>query len=203
MPATCCHPLSWLTGWVAFVIGLQWLSDPLWLGFWLAAAGALAAIAAPERSWALLVRARWLFLSLGLLFVFFTPGEFVPGLPQWSGITREGLTRAYDQLARLSIMLATLAVLHQRLGSQGLLAGLYALLRPFSMREATIVRLMLVLEHVESRERLSWREWLSPAADRDVAPDGRLTIQAPALRPRDAFLMLAALTLVVAWIAAA
>jgi|GEM_PF-5385443 len=203
MPATFCHPLSWLTAWGAFVVGLQWLSDPLWLGFWLVTAGCLAAVAAPARSRALLVRARWLFLSLGLLFVFFTPGEFVPGVPQWSGITREGLARAYDQLARLSIMLTTLAVLHQRLGSQGLLAGLHALLRPFSMREATVVRLMLVLEHVESRERLSWRDWLSPAVARDVAPDNRLTMRVPALRPRDALLMLAWLALAGAWITAA
>jgi hypothetical protein len=46
-----------------------------------------------------------------------------------------------------------------------MMAGLYWLLAPLSkwraMRERIVVRLMLVLDHVESAPGGNWREWLS------------------------------------------
>ncbi len=196
------HPLTWLSGWLALVLGLQWLSAPLWLGALLAGFVSLAAVRAGKRTWALLKRARWLLLSMAVLFLFFTPGAYLPGLPQWFGVTYEGVERAYDQLSRLLIMLTTLALLHERLGTVGLLSALHALLRPFSLRDATVVRLMLVLEYAEGREKLSWREWLSPASDAMPAND---TLRVPAIRLQrhDVLMILLCYTITGTWIALA
>jgi len=201
MSAMVCHPLTWLTGWVAFVLALQWLADPLWLGSLFAISACLALFFAPDRTRLLLWRTRWLYLSLGLLFVFLTPGEFVRGVPTWMGVTYEGMEQAGDQLARLTIMLTTLAVLHQHLGSRGLLCGLYALLWPFRGREKTVVRLMLVLELAESREKRSWREWLQPEVSGAASDSPQIELPALAVRAHDWALVVLWCLLAGTWIA--
>lgn len=148
---------------------------------------ALAAAFAAERARNLLWRSRWLLMSLGTLFLFFTPGEFLPGLPGRIGLTYEGLRLCAEQLSRLLAMLASLALLHQRVGTQGLLIAFYWLLRPFPRRGMTVVRLMLVLDFVEQRRRVGWREWLVPENEASAVDAMYLTM--PLLRGRDKALM--------------
>lgn len=183
------HPAALLITWLGLVLFLQQLPfEPL-----LAVAVVMLAVAfayAPQRSRRLLWRSRWLLLSLCILFAFFTPGEYLPGLAGKLGITREGLQHAGEQLARLVAMLASLALLHEQLGTAGLLAGLYALLAPFRWRERTVVRLMLVLDTVENAPRGDWRAWLAPA-DETAAADERLTLAYRPFRARDGALVLA------------
>lgn len=153
------HPALLLIAWGGFAFMMQWLSLA-WLLALAVVNWGLAAIYAPARSRRLIWRSRWLLLSLAILFVFFTPGEYVPGTAGALGVTYDGLRRAGEHLSLLVAMLTSLALLHERIGTQGLLAGLYWLLAWHGGRERTIVRLMLVIEFVESRKDVKWRDWL-------------------------------------------
>jgi hypothetical protein len=121
----------------------------------------LAFARAPRRSWSLLRRARWLLLSIVLLFAFATPGR-----PLVAGLTAEGLELAAEHGLRLALLLASLAVVHEILGNAGLLAGLHLILAPLAswrnLRPRIVARLLLVLEYVENGpEPGGWRAWLS------------------------------------------
>jgi hypothetical protein len=122
----------------------------------------------------LLVRTRWLFLSIALLFLFAVPGERLAGLAGDMGMTVEGLSMAAEHLLRLLLLLATLALLHERLGNHGLVTGLHWLLAPLAnwrtLRERIVVRLILVLDYVEGTPAPDWREWLSPELAPGLAP---------------------------------
>jgi hypothetical protein len=171
-------PIAWLTGLAAFSL-------------------LLAARFAYWRSRVLLWRSRWLLLSLAGIFLFFTPGEYLPGMAGKLGLTFEGMEQAGVQLGRLLAMLASLALLHERVGTQGLLGGLYWLMGPMPWRKMTVVRLMLVLESVEQKQSVSWREWLAPgSADTRMPEQYRLAL--PKLQLRDMALMGATLAAVLA-----
>jgi energy-coupling factor transport system permease protein len=194
------HPASLLLTWLGFALLLQWVA-PHWLALLALVAVLLSLFVAGERSRNLLRRSRWLLLSLLLLFLFATPGEYLPGIWGRLGLTYEGLRQGGEQLSRLLAMLSSLAVLHQQLGTQGLLTGFHWLLAPFPWCRATVVRLFLVIEFVEQRGRLGWREWLAPEAEPAVAPDC-FVLAIPALHARDRLLiacLLAALTMSVIW----
>lgn len=158
------HPASLLIIWGGYAVLLQWLPWH-WLLPVAAASCLLALLQAPERSRRLLWKSRWLLLSLAILFVFFTPGEFVVGIAGWLGVTYDGLNLAAGHLSLIVAMLTSLAWLHQHLGTSGLLAGLYGLLGCYAGRDMTIVRLMLVLDFVEKKQEISWRGWLVAARD--------------------------------------
>lgn len=196
------HPASLLLSWLAFALFLQWMALPYLLAVAVLSL-ILAAALAPLRSRNLLWRSRWLLLSLAMLFLFFTPGEYLPGIAGRLGVSYDGLARTGEHLGRLLAMLAGLAVLHERIGTAGILAGLFWLLRPFRWRESTVVRLMLVLEYVERRGRLGWREWLASGST-DTVPDGpeSIALHIPELQAKDRLLiggMLAAGLLIAAY----
>jgi len=177
------HPASLLLSWFGLVLVLQQLSLFPLIILTLACL-VLAAIHAPERSRSLLWRSRWLLLSLAILFLFATPGEFLPGAWGDIGLTYEGLRQCGEYLGRLLTMLASLALLHQTLGTQGLLAGFYWLLGPLPGRKATVVRLMLVLEFVEQKRQTNWREWLVPER-LDKVPYDSYSLAMPMFHLRD------------------
>jgi len=159
------HPASLLLTWAGFAIGLQWCYW-MWLLPLLLIISSLAFCLAARRSWQLLWRTRWLLLSLLLLFLFATPGEYLPGMAGQLGVTLEGLVQGGEQIGRLLILLLSLALLHEHLGNQGLMTGLYWLLQPFAWRDVTVVRLMLVLEYVEEKSSVAtWRQWFADEAD--------------------------------------
>ncbi|WIM06595.1 MAG: hypothetical protein OHM77_04840 [Candidatus Nitricoxidivorans perseverans] len=153
------HPAILLIAWVGLAFALQALSLA-----GLAVASVfllpLAAWRARRRTFRLLARARWLFISLALLFAFGTtsgqPFEVIPGA------TVEGLRMAGEHCLRLLLLLASLASMHEILGTSGLMKGFYALLWPIlgqKLRDRTVVRLMLVLDYAETPK--DWRAWLS------------------------------------------
>lgn len=159
------HPAVRLLAWVCVVAMGQTL------GGWalLAATGvALAAGLAVARVHVrrLMRRARFLLLTIGLLFICGTPGE---ALLPWLGVmspTVEGLSMAALHGGRLVLVLALLALLLQFTPAEVLVAGVYGLLKPFAAlpRERVALRLMLVLQYAEEQKghgrRRSWREWL-------------------------------------------
>jgi energy-coupling factor transport system permease protein len=116
-----------------------------------------ALIAAPSDLHLLLRRSRWLLLTMLVMFGWFTPGTPLPAIP---GTSREGLLLAADNIARLLIALAALAMLLKTLDPPKLVAGMRSLLAPIAFlgfsRDRIAVRLALTLREVEaSRNGLS------------------------------------------------
>lgn len=185
------HPATQLLLWLAFSAGLPWLPVA-----WLIAV-ALACIFislawAKQRILNLLRRSRWLIFSLAVLYAFATPGEYLSGMLGNVGLTYEGLRQGGEQIGRLLAMLASLALLHQSVGTPGLLTGLHCLLKPFPGRETTVVRLMLVLEYVEQKSDARWREWLLPNVQPDEVLKDRLVLSMPRFRWLDGALIMLA-----------
>jgi len=178
------HPATLLVLWAGCALALPLLSLNAALAMTCVALAA-SAVLARGRTLVLLRRSRWLLLSIALLFAFATPGLSVPGWPGRIGLTQDGLLLAAEHLARLVILLATLALLHERLQTAGLLTGLHALLglaRSEALRERVAVRVMLVIEYIEGRDsKAGWRHWLD---DDDGGPD-RLTLTVRPLGWRD------------------
>jgi uncharacterized membrane protein YqjE len=126
-----------------------------------------------------------LLLSIAVMFALATPGQRLSGTIGDLGVTVDGLLMACEHILRLLLLLASLALLHERLGTPGMMAGLHWLLRPLAgwqaLRERIVVRLMLVLDYVESAPAGDWRHWLSA----DVAGPSRLELAVMPMRRRD------------------
>lgn len=193
------HPASLLLTWLGFALILQRAPLPLLMILALVSI-LMAARFALARSRILFWRSRWLLLSLSIFFFFATPGEYLPGIGGGMGLTYEGVRQGCEQLSRLLAMLASLALLHQRVGTPGLLTGFYWLPGPFAWRKTTVVRLMLVLEFVEQQRQIGWREWLAPEPAIDTATPDCFTLSMPPLHPRDRALI-ACLAVVGLWVA--
>lgn len=142
----------------------------------------LAMTFARRRTLVLLRRTRWLFLSIMVLFALATPGQRLPGSAGDLGITYDGLLLASEHALRLLLLLTSLAVVHERLDTPGMMAGLHWLLAPLArwrtLRERIVVRLMLVLDHVENAPTATWRDWLN----RDVEGPDRLSLTVGSFR---------------------
>lgn len=99
-------------------------------------------------------RAKWLLVSLLLIYAFATPGEFISGLPEWLSPTYEGLSSGATQSLRLVVMLAALACLLATGSREVWMSGIYGLLRPLRFcgisAERFAVRLWLTLHYVEN-----------------------------------------------------
>ncbi len=158
------HPTVRLVAWGVMAAMVQFLPS-LHLALACAAVILIALILAPQRLGLLLRRTRWLILSLVLLFALATPGVYlIPALGRL-GPTAEGLRQGLEHLLRLVFVIASLAVVLQRSGVEGLVAGLHGLMRPFAWfgfdRGRMAVRLLLVLHYVEQAPPgRHWREWL-------------------------------------------
>lgn len=160
------HPATPLLAWAGLALVLPVLTLGV-LALLLFPAGLLAMLFAGARTASLLRRARWLLVSIALLFTFATPGLVAPQPLGGLGATQDGLVLAAEHVARLLLLLTTLSVLHEHLGTAGFVSGIYSLLAPLrrwrGLRERIVVRLMLVVEMVESRHGGGWRHWLDAA----------------------------------------
>ena len=155
------HPTCALLVWLAAVLGVQFVG---YLG--MAVLCGVALLLAPQASmrWLAYVRrAKWLLLTLWLILAYNTPGE--AWLDRAWLPTHEGMAEASLQAARLVVMLVWLAWLFVRLGRDGLVSGLWGLLRPLRWAglevERLVVRLCLVLDNLqEPPEKGAWRRML-------------------------------------------
>lgn len=156
--------------WLVCVIIAQSL-DGMWLLAMFMAVGCVAFLSAPSRSRRILRRVRVLLLAILVLFGGFTPGEAL--LVDWPTLSpsREGVALALVHAGRLVCAVLCVAILMEIMSPSSLIAGVHALLRPFTRlglpAERIAVRTMLVLQHVESAAPRHWRDWLQ--AD-DVVP---------------------------------
>jgi len=127
----------------------------------------LALLVSPHKLMQLLRRARWIMLSLFLIYAYGTPGQnLIEALGMFSP-SRPGLGDGVLQLIRLLAALAGLAVLLDRLHRQQLIAGLYTLFVPLQLiglsRERVAVRLALTLHYAEVamlRQTHTWQDSL-------------------------------------------
>lgn len=158
-----------LSGWLAIVAGLQVLPVG-WLWAGVALSLACAALAARARALRLLRRVRVLLAAILLLFAWFTPGEAV--LLDWPVLspTREGLVLALEHGGRLIAVVCWVALLLERLPTERLVSGLYALARPCRIiglsAERIALRLLLVLRYVDAGKTTGgWKTWLVATDD--------------------------------------
>lgn len=163
------HPASPLFFGLSFLVSASTRTGVL-LGFLSITACGLAFALARHQMLAILRRSRWLLLTMCVLFAWMTPGTWISWLP---GITREGLVLAGENLARLLIAIATVAILLRLLPPPALVSGLRSLLAPLALlgdfRDRLAVRLMLTLDAVEA-ERGSERRLVTDSLMLPVAP---------------------------------
>jgi len=111
----------------------------------------VALVAAPSHLHLLLRRSRWLLLTMLVMFGWLTPGTPLAGIP---GASQEGLLLAAENIARLLVTLATVALILKSLSASQLVAGLRSLLAPLALlrisRDRFAVRLALTLNEVEA-----------------------------------------------------
>lgn len=112
----------------------------------------------------LLRRARWILLSLLLIYAFATPGMYLFPPAGSASPTMEGLYAGTLQIWRLMVLLAALALLLRTTGMVPLLSGLYVLMKPLKSvgvnAERIAVRLWLTLRYAEtSRAKAESKPW--------------------------------------------
>lgn len=148
----------------------------------------------------LLKRARWLFLSMLLIYAFATPGEYVAGFPDAFAPTFEGLQSGLIQALRLAAMLGALSLLLATSSREQFMAGIYVLLRPFRILgvspERFSARLWLTLHYAETMPKgiikhLKQQGWsLDELLNAEQDAPESVTLMCPAFRAYD-WLMLA------------
>ena len=152
------HPATRLFVWLVLLVAAQFLS-----GMALAVICLITPILGTQvmrRGWRLIWRARWLLLSLMVVFAWGTAGE-----PLWNSAwapTHEGFLEAIKHLGRMFLVLIFVAAFLEFMPLADLLSATHALLLPFSRyggMDSTrgVVRLMLVLRYVETLPRP--RDW--------------------------------------------
>ncbi len=152
------HPVIRLLCFVVFSLALA-------LGQWpvlLAGAGMLllaywrAGCRVSPQGWRMLRRLRWFFLSIAVLYLWFTPGTLLwPALGGWSP-SWEGLAQAAGRAARLAAIVLAADLLLQLTSREQLLSALYRLARPLAPlgfpAERFALRLSLTMEAVGALE---------------------------------------------------
>jgi hypothetical protein len=125
-----------------------------------------ACVFAKARFLRLLRRSRFLLLALFLIYAVATPGERLPYLPDWLPLRREACELALQHILGLIALLASLAVLLERMSLERLIAGLYSVSLPLALigvaRDRAALRLLLVLDGLQRKPALGWRDWLTP-----------------------------------------
>lgn len=146
------HPFVKILYFVLILILMSFLSNQL-LSLLLILICTLAASLQLHSFLRVIIRMRWLFLSIVIIYAFGTPGELVPYLAIDWAPTFEGLESGMLQIAKLLIALAALNILFVTSTRQQLIVGLYMALSPFRYLGLDIkkfaVRLFLTLEYVE------------------------------------------------------
>ncbi len=160
----------------------------------------------PLKYWHMLMRSRWLLLTLLMIFSFTTPGEYVHGWNPAFAPTLEGITSGMLQAGRLVVMLAGLALLLGSTGREALMSGIYVLIQPLQVLGLSpgrfTARLWLTLHYVEQApvhpQGTKWAMLDRLALDDFTDSSQQLVLQMPGLGWVDA-LALCALALSLWW----
>lgn len=162
------HPVIAILG---FIIWSGFLSrgDPLVAGVSAVTAGialALSGRGSVELACRLLLRLRWLWFSIVLLYAFFTPGRAL--ITGWEVPSVEGLYAGTYRVALLGVMVLLVSLLLSHTPSQRLVFAIYRLTRwlPGRFAERLAVRIQLVIEIfpvLEAMLRMRMSEWARSA----------------------------------------
>jgi energy-coupling factor transporter transmembrane protein EcfT len=112
-----------------------------------------------------LMRFRWLFLVLMIIYVFNTPGEHLQGWSFYLNPTYEGIVAGLTQAMRISLILAMISWIMASNTKQQLVSGFYYMLLPFKPigleADRFAARLWLTLLYVELQQQSKNREaWM-------------------------------------------
>lgn len=158
--------------WLAGVASIQFVSPGTLLGL-TTALGVAATVYSGARSARLLRRVRFLLLAIIVVFSAFTPGEAL--LDFWPELSpsREGVALALVHAGRVICVVFCVSMLMRALPTHRLVGGLYALLRPFDAigfpTERVAVRILLVLDYVDSEGVKDWKRWLLDGGEERVS----------------------------------
>lgn len=147
------HPATALVLWLFFVVWLEFVS-PSALG--LAALALLPWLQGATLTQFLryLRRTRWLLLSLLAIYAYTLPGESLSPMLGSLSPSVDGLQHGALRIARMTLLLATLALLMTHVPRADLLLGVYRILRPLQLlgidAERIAVRLWLTLHYAET-----------------------------------------------------
>jgi energy-coupling factor transport system permease protein len=101
-------------------------------------------------------RLKWVYLVMFAIFSFNTPGEHVKAWPFLFSPTYEGIIAGFEQLLRITTMLAVLSMLLISNDRQKFISGLYFLFSPLKCLgldiERFAARLWLTLHYVEAQQ---------------------------------------------------
>lgn len=160
----------------------------------------------------MLLRMRWLFVSIFLIYGFSTPGEYLNFSPFDIALTYEGLREGALQITRLGLMLAAIALLMKTTPREDLIAGFYCLIWPLRAiglsPERFASRLCLTLQYLEnSRADNSqsagdaWKRLLSMGLDESpMNHDANIiTLTLPAIKMLDYFVLATLLISLAVW----
>lgn len=159
------HPVVRLLAWGVTAVMAQFAVGLPLAGLLLGLV-ALSTLLSPQRFARLVKRTRWLLLALAILFAWGTPGlVLLPDLAEFSP-SLEGLALAATHVGRLLAILASLALLLKYTPAEDLVGAVHLLMLPLERlgidRSRIAVRLLLVIEYVESASPRRWRDWLQP-----------------------------------------
>jgi energy-coupling factor transporter transmembrane protein EcfT len=171
----------------------------------------------PRSLWRAALRLRLFYVSIGVLYLWFTPGQpLLPAAGSWSP-TLEGAVQGGERVAVLLLIIAAVHWLMASTSQESLLAGLRQVFAPLGLLgfpvDRLVLRLVLTMRLVprlqelatHSRERLKGQPPVKRVAgvaaemmavtvrEADTAPCPRLSIPATATPPVRDWLALAAL----------
>lgn len=129
-------------------------------------------------AWPLLRRMRWLFLSLLVVYLWFTPGQ--PLLPAIaSQPTLEGVLEGLQRISALALLALAASLLIQSMTREALIAALYRLLSPLRwlrvQPERIAVRITLTLEAVTEVQQLLTEQLREHPANASRNPVARIS----------------------------
>lgn len=147
------HPATALVLWLFFVVWLEFARAPL-LG--MAALALLPWLNGTTLTQFVryLRRTRWLLLSLLGIYAYTLPGESLSPMLGSLSPSVDGLQHGALRIARMVLLLATLAMVMTHVPRAALLLGIYRILRPLQLLgvdgERIAVRLWLTLHYAET-----------------------------------------------------
>lgn len=153
------HPLIRIVSFLVFAafVATGHAAQLAFAALLVAAGYGVTARAQLKAAWPLLRRMRWLFLSLLVVYLWFTPGQ--PLLPAIaSQPTLEGVLEGLQRISALALLALAASLLLQSMTREVLIAALYSLLSPLRwlrvQPERIAVRLTLTLEAVTEVQQL-------------------------------------------------
>jgi len=104
-----------------------------------------------------MLRMRWLFLSMLIIYAYTTPGEYLSNWPIDLAPSYEGFGAGFYQIARISLVLAGISLLLTTSTRENLMAGIYTIIKPLSFLnvspERFAARLYLTLQCIEKTKK--------------------------------------------------